>query len=189
VSLVSNKNDAAKDRLIHYRTVAVPTVYSDGGFKNITGAVSEMQYRSMITQSGARDVRDLQVTMTATGEGSAKIKITITIKNNESRFYLGGILTYINEIVSRWNDASGNPYHYATIDIPIKRPLVLFPKGEKTITYTWDGSVAGFSDISYDNVMVISCVCHWKPHKQIGYNDMEFTAFYVDQTAGTLVSS
>jgi len=189
VSLVSNKNDAAKTRLGHYRTVAVPTVYSDGGYKNITGAVSEAAYRTMIQKSGERTVRDLQLTMTASGEGTAKIKITITVKNNGSLFYIGGILTYITEITSRWNDASGHAYHYACLDIPVKRPLVLLPKGSRTITYTWDGTAAGFSDISYDNIMVISCVCHWKPHQEIGYNDMAFTAFYVDQTAGTLVTS
>lgn len=189
VSLVSNKNNASKSRLIHYRTYGVPSVYFDGGFLNITGADTEAVYRSLIEESGGRTVHALSMEVTAVSQGAAQIKITITIKNNGSLFYLGGVHTYITEITSRWHDANGNPYHYACIDIPMQRPLVLLPKGSRTLSMTWDGSTVGFGDIDPNNIKVISSVSHWIPHQQIGYGNYKFYAFYDDQTAGVSVTS
>jgi hypothetical protein len=187
VSLVADKNDVAKNRCGHYYAKYVPSVYFDGGAKNVTGAVGESNYRSLIQQCGQRTVHSLGIQMTATGGGNGQITITIKVKNNGSFFYIGGLITYVTEIVSRWQDAKGNPYHYACLDM-VKKPLFLFPKGSRTFTVNWDGAGKGFGDINDGNIKIISSVSHWKPHPEVGYEDSKFIAFYVDQTAGVAVS-
>jgi glutaredoxin len=189
VSLVANKNTPAAGRCGHYNARYVPSVFIDGGFKNITGGAQETTYRSLIRQCGERTVHSLGIEISATGSGDGKIQLTVKVKNNGSFFYLGGLITYITEITSRWNDASGHPYHYACLDVPIKRPLVLLPKGSRTFTVTWDGAANGFDTINDENIMIISSVCHWMPHQEAGYENSKFTAFYVDQTAGALVNA
>ena len=54
--------------------------------------------------------------------GDNKILIPIEMNNN---IYIGHLRIYIAEIESRWNDAGGNPYHYAALDIAMDKNLLL----------------------------------------------------------------
>jgi glutaredoxin len=193
VSLISNANSNAGKRLWNFRAVAVPVVYFDGGDINEVGNVGEIKYRSIIEDSGEREVKQpLDMTSDVTWEGSAQITVSISIKNNRNFFYIGILRSFITEIESRWNDADGDPYHFGFLDFAFNRPILLLPGGERTFTKTWDGANPKgdqtFEDITEDNIMVLSSVSHWIPHKRTGYADRTYYAFIVDQADGAIPS-
>ena len=166
VSLVYDAaNSNVRARLIELGVVGVPDVIFDGGFQRIKGGqANEYPYRNAITQSGERDVADLDMMVDVAWRGGGTLDIDITVVNNEVEDFNGRIITYIAEKDSRWNDNSGKPYHYAAIDIPIDKNLAAVantprPKGDTyTFSKTWRGSMMGFGDITQDNILVIATV-------------------------------
>jgi len=124
----------------------------------------EQPYRNAIQQCGNRDVPDIDVDVNVQWKGNAILKISVTVQNNEPEDYNGYLRVYIVEIESRWNDASGNPYHFGVLYIPIEKSLAMpraqvKPLGDSyTFTRTWIGALYGFGDVTQDNVMVIASV-------------------------------
>ena len=154
-----------RGRLVELGVVAVPDVFFDAGYLRIKGSQgSELPYRNAIAQSGERDVADLDMNVEVVWLGGGKLDIGITVVNNENEEFNGQIRTYIVEKDSRWNDYSGNPYHYTALDIPIDKNLAVVkntarPKGETyTFSKTWRGGMLGFEDITKDNILVIASV-------------------------------
>jgi hypothetical protein len=166
VSLVANEgNMNVRGRVSALGVVGVPDVFFDGGFKRLIGGQgSEGPYRSFITQSGERDVPDMDITMDVTWLGNGDLKIEGTVVNNEAEEFNARIRTFVVEKESRWNDYSGKPYHFAALDIPIDKKLAVAnnryrPLGETyTFSKTWRGSRYGFEDIEQDNIMVLTVV-------------------------------
>ncbi len=203
VSLVFDENPVAKERTSDYfinlyKVFAFPTVYFDGGDISIgrdsTVETTETEYRKIIEEIGARDVRQpIDLDTSVIWLGDAKITVTVNITNNGNFFYFGKIRSYVTEIESRWKDSEGNPFHFGFLDFAIDKPILLFPGETKTISVTWDGAIdhsgQTFEDITEDNIMVISTVSHWIPQYRTGYylEDYSFTqrdlAYYVDQTS------
>ncbi len=196
VTLVFDANKNAQNRgWFGYKTVAVPTVYFDGGYLNFVGKAETInatrdEYQHLIEESNARQtIKDIDLQTTATWNGDAEISVQIMITNNEPLPYIGFLKTYITEITSRWNDYSGEPYHHAFLDFAINRPIVLLPQQTKTITTQWDGKTDHnghrFPDLMQNNTMITSAVFHIMPHLETGYTTPQFTqqyiGFYADQ--------
>ena len=167
VSLVADANYKIYDRVKELGVSGVPDVYFDGGYKNILGKQDDEQpYRNAIQQCGNRDVPDVDVDVNVQWKGNAILKISVTVQNNEPEDYNGYLRVYIVEIESRWNDASGHPYHFGALYIPIEKSLDIpraqgqvKPLGDSyTFTRMWIGALYGFGDITQDNVMVIATV-------------------------------
>jgi len=167
VSLVANANYKIYDRVKELGVSSVPDVYFDGGYLNILGKQDDEQpYRNAIQECGNLDVPDIDVDVNVQFKGNAILKISVTVQNNEPEDYNGYLRVYIVEIESRWNDASGHPYHNGVIYIPIEKSLAMpraqaqvKPLGDSyTFTRTWIGALYGFGDITQDNVMVIATV-------------------------------
>jgi len=206
VALINDKNEIAKQRNIDYtfiyRGYAYPTVYFDGGDENFVGRgnsvqATETQYRNLIEEVGQRTPKQpISIDSTVTWNGNAKLTVTLTVKNEGNFFYLGRIRSYVTEIESRWLDHAGDPYHFALIDFAINKLALLGPGATKTYTGTFDGNADHggntYSDITSDNVMVISTISHWMPHYRTGYESSDFTqryfARYVDQTTAATPS-
>ena len=204
VSLVNDMSSIAKDRNNDYslgfiKVKSFPTVYFDGGDTNVVGRgntvpLTEARYRPLLEQEGARTPKQpITMNSSATWDGNAKLTITITIKNEGNLPYFGKCRSYVTEIVSRWNDNSGDPYHFALLDYAVNKYVFLLPKITKTITGTFDGNAnhgnQTFEDITQDNIMVISSLSNWLPHYRIGYQSDLYTqkyfAYFVDQTTAT----
>jgi thiol-disulfide isomerase/thioredoxin len=203
VALVNDKNSVAKQRNHEYSItgiVAFPTVYFDGGDKNMVGRANTVQetendYRALIEQEGQRTPKQpLNMSSSVTWNGNAKLTVTINITNDGSLPYLGRLRSYVTEITSRWKDNSGNPYGFGFIDYAVNKIVILMPGKTKTITANFDGAAMHgnqtYADITADNIMVISAVFHWIPHYRIGYQDAThkqiYFAHYADQcTAAT----
>lgn len=163
VSFVVDANYKIYDRVEELGVSSVPIVFFDGKYKNILGAQpNEQPYRNAIVQSGERATPNIDLNVDADWIANAVIKITVTVQNNEPENYNGVLRVYIVEPVSRWDDQSGNPYHYAVLDIPVDKPLVMSygqpkPLGDTyTFKKTWFGALNGFVDITKDNIMVIA---------------------------------
>jgi len=200
VSLISDMNEVAKQRSRWFFTKVIPSVYIDGGELNYFGNAgtiedTESDYRNLIQESSSRVTnRQIDLNADVTWEGNAVLTVTIDITNAGSSFYLGMVRSYVTEIESRWNDQQGNPYHFGFLDFAINRPIFLSPQKTTTITARWDGKEDSggqtFSDITADNLMVITAVSHWLPHLEDGYQDppdihQKYLAFTVDETIGT----
>ena len=198
VALVINKNPIAQNRFWgHYRGKAIPTIFLDGGFNQTVGSATtpgqtELLYRPFIEEAGARTVRPIELNTSVIGHGDATLDITITVKNTGSGLYVGYLRSYVTEILSRWRNYAGDPYHFGFLDYAIKKIVILGPQKSRTFTMTWNGAAnhgnLTFPDIIDDNIMVIASVVHWQPHlvKEVEYIGTHF-AFYVDQTTGAKV--
>lgn len=191
VTLISDKNPIAQQRMKKLNVYSIPIIYFDGGFITNTGAVNESVYQASIEESGLRTVKQpLETNTNVTWDGDAKITVTVTVKNDGNFFYLGILRSYVTEIVSRWIDDDGDPFHFGFLDFAINKIFFVRPGKTYTATATFDGTeVHGnqtFEDITQDNIMVVSTVSHWLPH--IGKTDSNrlFLAFYVDQTSAAI---
>jgi len=198
VALVSDQSSVAKQRFVyHYRGRAIPTVFFDGGFIQQVGAettvpATEELYRGIIDECGAREIHPLEVTTTVTGHDDAKLDITVTVTNTGDARYIGIVKSYVTEIVSRWINEAGDNYHFGFLDYAVNKLLILKPDASKTYTVTWDGAAKHgnltFSDITDDNIMVITTVAHIKPYVvEAEQYVQKHLAFYVDQTVGATV--
>ena len=193
VSLVTDVNELAKERVNKYRSYYIPSVYFDGGYDNYVGSPqTAATYTSIIEECGGRTVKDVDVTTDVTWDGDAKMTIDISVTNNGNWFYLGFLRTYVTEIESRWNDNDGNPYHFGFLDFALNRIIFIFPGKTFSTSVTFDGAAdhggQTFGDITQDNIMVISSVFHWWPHLNKNNDDvgLQYLGFYVDDTVGAV---
>jgi hypothetical protein len=76
------------DRQEGYSQSVVPEAYFDGGYQQLVGGDSDINnYTSRILSCGARDVHQLNLSLSVTWKGLFRLGITITIKNNEEVHY------------------------------------------------------------------------------------------------------
>ena len=61
-------------------------------------------------------------------ENSTDLITNIIATNNESQDYTGSIRVYLTEIISRWNQANSEPYHFALVDYIIYKDSWFNPK-------------------------------------------------------------
>lgn len=94
--------------------------------------------------------------------------------------YNGRLRVYITEIVSRWNNNDGNPYHYAFLDFAINEELSIEYQETYTTEATWDAQ-----NVEEDNVMAMAVVFNPESKEQYAYppTSNKFLAYYVDAVA------
>ena len=207
VTLVDDMNPIAKQRNQDYsfgfvKVYALPQTYFDGAYTSMIGRLNtvpetENEYRTLIEEAGQKNPKQ-PITMSSevTWNGNADLSVTITVTNDGNLPYIGRIRSYVTEIESRWNDYSGNPYHYAFLDYALNKFVILMPGKTKTLTGSFDGKAdhggQSYSDITSDNIMVISALSEWIPHYKVGYQSSEYTqryfAKYVDQATSAVPS-
>lgn len=204
VTLVNDMNPLAENRNRDYdlgifKIFAFPTVYFDGGYTHSIGrginvGETETQYRTLIEEVAQRTTRHkINMQSSVLWEGNAKLTVTINITNQGNSYYMGEIRTYVTEIISRWINYNLEPYHFAFLDYALKKVILLKPGESKTVTGIFDGKSdhggKTYSDITSDNIMVISTISNFIPHYRIGYQGekyfqrQRYFAFYIDQTS------
>jgi thiol-disulfide isomerase/thioredoxin len=201
VSLVTDMNSIAKKRARDYiinlkpTYMALPTVYFDGGDKNMPGRLSSVNataaaYRDILEDVGNRSVTvPIELSSDIVWLGDGKITVTVTITNNGDKPYLGKVRSYVTEIVSRWKDSKGYFFDFGFLDFAINTFIFISAGGTKNISEQWDATQAhgqNFGEISKANIMVISTISHWVPHYRTAYESelgiQKYFAHYVDQT-------
>lgn len=185
--LVDDMNSDAHARFYEFNPAWVPTSYWEGGMFVYPGT-NQATFIANLNSAGARDVPDLIATLSAAWLGNAEMQITYNVQNNEATNYPGKLRIYVQELESRWNDYSGNPYHHALIDMA-KNIVIDIPAGEAiSDSFTWSGSTAGYPDVTMENLQVILGVFDDEVH--IGYSDppsgSPFNAYYSDECIAVL---
>ena len=194
VTLVYNQNPVAQKRGRQLSDAYIPMLYLDGGYKIVDNTA---EYASSIGEVAERKVHPLSLGISASWKGDAKIDVTVSITNEGTDAYFGHLRVYVTEIVSRWNDQKGNPYHYAFLDYAFNKYVRIQAGDTYTETAIWDGSATHgnrtYGDIVPDNIMVIGAISHWLPHLQKNPwttpKPFRFLAQFVDQTNASLVAS
>ena len=103
-------------------------------------------------------------------------------ENMDGAPYKGHLRVYVVEIISRWDDYSGEPYHFGFIDFAYDDTLSIDYLDTYTDSMTWTG------DVEENNIMVMAAVFNSKTHLGYAYpptTSNPFEAFYVDAAAGT----
>ncbi|HWR62982.1 MAG TPA: hypothetical protein VN365_01100 [Candidatus Thermoplasmatota archaeon] len=185
--LVDDKNTDAAARFNEFNPKYVPTSYWDAGMFAYPGT-SQSTFITYLNNAGARVVPDLVATLSAAWLGNAQMQINYSVQNNEATNYPGKLRIYVQELESRWDDYSGNPYHHALIDMA-KNIVIDIPAGNAiSDSFTWSGSAAGYPDVTMDNLQVILGVFDDEAHT--GYSDPPsgnpFNAYYSDECIAVL---
>jgi uncharacterized membrane protein len=130
VALIEDKVQKANDRCTDdYNVGGYPTVHFDGGYETVVGAqYDENEYRAAIESCGARTVPNIGVEVEAYDVGPGQLEISVNITNMEPSEYTGYLRTYISEIVSRYMNYDGDPYHFGFLDYAFDEPVTI-PSG------------------------------------------------------------
>ena len=195
VSLVYDKNEKARDRLLNdYNLKGFPTCFFDGGYEVIYGGYHGTEpYENKILLAGDREVANVEVSIEADWISSCcnnVVSCEVTILNNEENAYNGFLKIYLTEINSRWYDYDGNPYHFGFLDFIADTNINIPPKEKINLFYEWNPAESEYNDVDPSNLMVIAVLFNSQEHQ--GYSDppdntKEFTAYYVDDDAGDVV--
>jgi len=108
---------------------------------------------------------------------------TSILSNNSRTDYEGRLIVYIIEPTSRWDNSDSDPFDFAVIDFGYDEDLYISESFSET--FDWDGTAAGFDDITSDNIMVIAALFNAEGHPAYAYppSSNPFTAHYVDAAA------
>lgn len=188
--LVRDMNPVAHTRFYEFNPRWVPTSYWDGG-EFVYPGTSIPTFQNYLDASGSRVVPDLVADLDVTWLGNAEIEISYSVDNNEGINYPGRLRIYVIELVSRWNDYSGNPYYHALLDFAVNEEIDIPAAGTLSDTIVWDGAAAGYPDITSDNIQVILAVFDDEPHQS--YSDPPsgnpFWAYYSDECIAAIPSA
>jgi hypothetical protein len=202
VAMITNMVDAASQRGGEYNIGFVPTTMLDGGYISEVGSsddveTEEQRYRTDIEECEAREVEhEIQIDIVGYDIGAPVIQGNISVTNLQTENYGGHLMVSIVEIVSRYSNYDGNPYHFGLLDFLIDMDISI-PGGEIYETSAlWNGSEHqdsqsnDFGDIEPDNIMLIATVFNDQLHPQVQPSSppIPFTAYYVDQTAATILT-
>jgi len=194
VTLITDKNSKAQQRVNQYNVYGYPTAYFDGGSKVNVGAGSipsaKAAYNSSLTACESRPVNDIDVEVVAQWFGDATMSVCAYVTNNEPGDYNGRIRVYVTEIESsmNWKDTTGKPYTFAFLDFAMNETLSI-PSGDTwALCVQYDGKLSGYNNIQPDNIMVIGAVFDDTWHQGYSYppSSNPFDAYYVDDTDGTM---
>jgi uncharacterized membrane protein len=193
IALIEDKVQKANDRATDdYNVGGYPTVHFDGGYESVVGGQSdEDNYREAIESCGERVVPELAIDLNAYDIGVGMLQVDINITNPSSTEYTGYLRTYISEIISRYINYDGDPYHFGFLDYAFDEAITIPAGSFWSDTVDWDGSTIqdldgnDFGDIDPNNIMVFATVFNDDPNPKIQPD--VFIAYYADQTAAALV--
>lgn len=202
IAMITNKVDAASQRGNEYNIEFVPTTMLDGGYISEVGSTDnveqeEQRYSEDIEECGAREVEhEIQIDIAGYDIGAPVIQGNISVTNLQTEGYEGRLMVSIVEIVSRYPNNDGNPYHFGLLDFLIDEDLSIPGSETYETSAIWDGSEHqdrdgnSFEDINPDNIMLIVAVYNSQPHPQVQPSSppIPFTAYYVDQSAATTLN-
>jgi len=171
VALITDVNDKAEDRMGDYPDVTgYPTVVFDGGESKVSGQQSDKSsYVEAIEDSGGREDTDISAMIAMEWLGGYNISVSMRVIWNEDGTMLnptfnGYIRAFIVEPFSRYLNDDGKHYGFGFLDYAFDEPIELDPHSESVLTTTWSGTDFAdkngddFSDIDYNNLMIIATV-------------------------------
>jgi hypothetical protein len=117
VALIEGEVQKARNRLIYdYNLAGYPTCFFDGGYYVVVGASSTNTFRSRVKSCGARDVHELDLSISLVWAGSGDLDIEVTITNNEE---MPNLAPDAPEIDGQTRGAAGTEYEYTFNSVDI----------------------------------------------------------------------
>jgi len=130
----------------------------------------------------------LTTTLSAIGVNVVKNDELETEQSDPKTIYGGQLRVYVVEIISRWDNYYGDPYHYAFLDFAIDEKLSIEYNTTYNTQVTWDAQQAGYENVTEDNIIVMAAI--FNPKSQTKYSlppvSYPFKAYYVDAAAAAL---
>lgn len=199
VNLVQDKSDKANDRLYDdYNIYGFPTVFFDGGFDTccidiMTENRNEALFEQKIAKVASREVPRVYLDLNITwDEDEEELLTTVDVENRDESAYSGVLKVYVTEIVSRWSDWDGNPYHYGFLDYAINEEITVSAGDIKTVSKIWNQKDAGFSNVYPENLWIIAVLFNSESVEKYSdppNNEYKFDAYFADAATGSRVSN
>ena len=171
-------NDEANNWAKNYSVGGYPNSIFDGDYQRIVGNYPS-QLPDALNTCGNRAIADITAGMTVLWLGDATIQVEITIENNEETQYNGHIRVCITEIISRYTNNDGDPYHFGFLDYAFNnKEITISAGGLYTDSTIWNGNEHqdnhgdDFGDIDPDNIQVTMGILN----DDDGYVDETITA-------------
>ena len=180
LSMVEDENTVAHDRLFNdYNIYGYPTLYVDGGYKVILGDQEKSVFESTIAAAESREVPKIQVTVNVEYDNITDELLTeVLIENFENEDYSGRLRVYLTEIISRWNNYDGKPYHFAFLNYIINKDVSVLANSEILLNETYDAS-----GLDPENLMIVAVVFSSESVQKYSNtedNENPFNAYYAD---------
>lgn len=186
VSLVDDKNSKARSRLNnHYNIYGYPTTYIDGGYDVIMGTKDKSVLRNRISKAAERPVPSVKINLTAVWNTSKKqIQTETILTNEEQETYQGNLKIYVTEIISRWQQYNGKPYHFSFLDYITDQKVSISNTESISISEKWSASILGDNSLDPENIMIIAVLFNEESHTAYSNppDGNSFTAHYADAT-------
>ena len=194
VSLIQDKSDKAKKRIEEeYKVWGYPVVFVDGGYKVLAGGgIEKSEFVNAIRAAESRDAPEININITVKyNENTSELSTTIYAVSNETEKYTGRLRVYLTEIISRWNQANTEPYHYAFLDYIIDKKISIAGKGDITETDKRNITEFAVPDLEPEELMIVAVIFSSESVKAdswpAGDKYGEFDAYFADATSATLI--
>lgn len=194
VSLVEDKSSVASRRMNEELHIfGVPVVYIDGGYKVLFGgSVPKSDYIANIKSARIRELPEIDIKLNAEyDENSTDLLTNIIATNNESQEYTGKIRVYLTEIISRWNQANSEPYHFALVDYIIEEDINIPANGNITVEDKRKISEFAVPDLLPEELFIIAVIFNSESTKRDSFpadpSKGEFDAYFAEATKATYI--
>ncbi len=194
VSLVEDKSSVAQKRIKEdLNVIGYPVVLIDGGYKILLGGnVPKSDFTRDIRSAELRNVPKLKLNVTSEyDENSTDLITKVFVENFEDEIYKGTIKIYLTEIISRWNQANSEPYHFALVDFIINKDIEIPANGNVTLEDKTKISDFEVSSLKPEELLVIGVIFSSDSVKKDSFpldeDQGEFDAHYADATTATYV--
>ena len=194
VALVTDESAKAEKRIYEdYNVYGSPVLFIDGGYRVLAGGgVSKSELEGAISDAEIRNVPEINIKVTAKyNENTSEFSTTVYAVSNEAEKYTGRLRVYLTEIISRWNQANSESYHYAFVDYIINKEISIEGKGNITLTDKRKITEFAVSDLLPEELMIFAVIFSSESVKADSFpasdKHGDFDAYFADTTNATLV--
>ena len=197
VSMVEDMNEKANERLYDdYNIYGFPTVFFDGGYETCCvdvepGDQDKTLFKEKIARVSSRDVPQVSLSMEAAwNENTSELTTMVTVENQVETSYKGRLKIYITEIISRWSDWNGNPFHFAFLDYAMDKSVEIKENNVTSFSTTWDASSSEYEDIYPQNLWIVAVLFNAESvqkYSDPSQNEYSFDAHFADAVTATRV--
>lgn len=194
ISMIMEHTETGEYMNDYYNYFAYPSVYIDGGYKNIFGGGDESvaNIEKYIKNALSRDFSSVFINIVAEwDQNNSEIKINGVIKNDGNSAYKGNLRIFLAEIIStEWVDASKKPFHFGSHSFIANEDVEIPSNDIKNFSKTIDST-----ELDPENLMIYAAIYSSKAVKrESDPNDLnrdgnkhEFDAYFADNVAATEV--
>ncbi len=178
-------NEKASTHLNRYNIYGYPTVYFDGGYEVIMGALDwQTVFKEKISSALAREIPEILINTSARWQKNEnEIHIDVLIENYDEAMYSGFLRVYLTEIIStQWQ--GDQPNRFSFLEFALENEVTIPSQANISKNIILDSKL-------YDpeNLMIFSVLFNSEKHTSYSAppTTNPFDAYYADTVAATRV--